>query len=102
MRLSENQIEVIPESFAEGDLGKSLEHLWMDRNKLLKLSESFGEFACLETCKFDLNPMRSPPPDVFRFGVPRLIEYCNIRNEHIMYLNMNLPNALKKIVSFNI
>ena len=98
LRLSENKIEIIPESLGGSDLSKSLKNLWMDRNKLLRLSESFGEFKALDNCKFDLNPLRSPPVEIFQIGVTRLIDYCKVRNNHIFYLKSNLPSVLKNIV----
>ena len=62
LQVAHNQLQSMREDFASQNLCRSLVLLNVSANKLEELPTSFMKLKSLQTCIFDMNPIRSPPP----------------------------------------
>lgn len=83
LRLGQNSIRLIPEDFARGGIGESLETIWLYANAILDLPRSFNRLQSLKDIRLDGNPIRSPPSQVLRLGVKAILRYCAIREARV-------------------
>ena len=97
LRLSQNKLTLIPNSFGDGALSKTLKELWVDRNNLIELNTTFPHLTKLEDIRCDYNPMRSPPLELFRLGFARIKEYMEDRMQRIVALKEAIPNLFQTI-----
>ena len=83
-------------------LALSLSVLWVNGNSIIELPDSFGNFQMLDQCKLDLNPMRSPPIELFcggALGTREVSAYCHhrrLRRETLITLFSSRSIAYKR------
>ena len=60
-------------------LGTEMELSISSARMLQQLPHSFAKMRTLQEVRLDLNPMRSPPPEIFIKGVRMIKKYCKAR-----------------------
>eukprot|EP00944_MAST-04C_sp_MAST-4C-sp1_P004476 g4476.t1 len=76
LQIASNNIDQLNPSFLLGEkVSQSLAKLWVQNNKIVDLPLKFANLKSLKDCRFDGNPLRSPPIDIAEEGVFSVEKY---------------------------
>ena len=75
LQIASNSISEFTDGFVNGPLTTVLTKLWLQNNKMVDLPLSFANLKQLKDCRFDGNPLRSPPITIAEEGVSSVERY---------------------------
>jgi hypothetical protein len=86
LRAARNELTSLPDTMCKGLTSQCLKKLNIQANKIAQLPSTFRGLVALEELTYDLNPIRSPPPELANRGVAMVMGYIAERSERIKHL----------------